>query len=87
MTILFWTLFILMIIFILIFLYGVYYVMELNKNKEQWTNYMRLPFDYLSTGATPFDVYEKPLYREPYMYPQKFYQSYPLPTMQYYPLL
>jgi len=61
--------------------------MELNKNKEQWTNYMRLPFDYLSTGSNPLNVYRKDLYRKPYMYPQKFYQSYPLPTMQYYPLL
>lgn len=55
--------------------------------KEKWENYMRTPFNYISTGATPIDFYSKPLYREPYEYPFKFFKSYPVPSMQYHTLL
>ena len=55
--------------------------------KEKWQNYMRSPYDYISTAATPTDFYSKPLYREPYEYPFKFFKSYPVPSMQYHTLL
>lgn len=87
MTPLFWTLFILLLMIIFMFLSNVYYIYELNKTKEQWTDYMRKPFNFLSTGSNPLNFYRKDIYRKPFMYPQKFYQSYPLPSMQYLPLL
>lgn len=55
--------------------------------KEKWENYMRTPFNYLSTGATPIDFYRKDLYRKPFDYPYKFFKSYPVPSMQYHTLL
>ena len=55
--------------------------------KEKWENYMRSPFNYLSTGATPMDFYRKDLYRKPFDYPYKFFKSYPVPSMQYHTLL
>ena len=55
--------------------------------KEKWQNYMRSPFNYLSTGATPIDFYRKDLYRKPFDYPYKFFKSYPVPCMQYHTLL
>ena len=55
--------------------------------KEKWENYMRNPFNYLSTGATPIDFYRKDLYRKPFDYPFKFFKSYPVPSMQYHTLL
>lgn len=55
--------------------------------KEKWENYMRTPYNYLSTGATPIDFYRKDLYRKPFDYPYKFFKSYPVPCMQYHTLL
>ncbi len=55
--------------------------------KEKWENYMRTPFNYISTGATPIDFYRKDLYRKPFDYPFKFFKSYPVPSMQYHTLL
>jgi hypothetical protein len=55
--------------------------------KEKWENYMRTPFNYISTGATPIDFYRKDLYRKPFDYPYKFFKSYPVPSMQYHTLL
>ena len=55
--------------------------------KEDWQNYMRSPYNYLSTGATPMDFYRKDLYRKPFDYPFKFFKSYPVPCMQYHTLL
>jgi hypothetical protein len=55
--------------------------------KEKWENYMRTPYNYISTGATPMDFYRKDLYREPYDYPFQFFKSYPVPCMQYHTLL
>jgi hypothetical protein len=55
--------------------------------KEKWENYMRSPYDYISTGATPIDFYRKDLYRKPFDYPYKFFKSYPVPSMQYHTLL
>ena len=55
--------------------------------KEKWENYMRTPYNYISTGATPMDFYRKDLYRKPFDYPFKFFKSYPVPSMQYHTLL
>jgi hypothetical protein len=55
--------------------------------KEKWENYMRTPFNYLDTGATPINFYRKDLYRKPFDYPYKFFKSYPVPCMQYHTLL
>jgi len=55
--------------------------------KEKWQNYMRTPYNYISTGATPIDFYRKDLYRKPFDYPYKFFKSYPVPSMQYHTLL
>ena len=55
--------------------------------KEKWENYMRTPYNYISTGATPIDFYRKDWYRKPYDYPFQFFQSYPVPSMQYHTLL
>jgi len=85
MTILFWTVLILIIIVITLF------ISELCDNSniftEHWQDYMTLPFDYISTGSSPISFYRKDLYREPYDYPYKFFTSYPVPSMQYHALL
>ena len=75
--------FLIIIIVILIITCGKYNV----DLKEDWQNYMRSPFNYLSTGATPIDFYRKDLYRKPFDYPFKFFKSYPVPCMQYHTLL
>lgn len=72
-----------MIIFI--FIYNIYYTSELNK--EHWQDYMTLPFDFIGTGSNPVNFYRKDLYREPYDYPYRFFSSYPVPSVQYHPLL
>ncbi len=87
MTPLFWTIFILIIIIIFLFLSTIYKNMNLDKYKEKWQDYMTLPFDFISTGSSPINFYRKDIFRSPYMYPQRFYQSYPVPSVQYFPLL
>ncbi len=53
-------------------------------SKEHFGVYKRNPFDNYEDGQTPFNFYEFPIYRKPYMYPQQFYKSYPLPNLSYY---
>jgi len=81
---LFWTLLILIILIILFFIYNLLYLW---KKKEYWQNYMDKPFNYLNTGSNPITFYRKDLYRKPYDWPYKYYQSYPLPSLQAYTLL
>ena len=80
--------FILLVILIIII---VILIITCGKNKvdlkEKWENYMRTPYNYISTGATPIDFYRKDLYRKPFDYPFKFFKSYPVPCMQYHTLL
>lgn len=59
-----------------------YYVYQ-NK-MEHFGVYKRNPYEYYESGATPMNFYEFPVYRKPYMYPQQFYKSYPLPHLSYY---
>lgn len=39
---------------------------------EGWETYVRNNYGRMSTGATPLMMYDKPCYREPYMWPQTF---------------
>lgn len=52
--------------------------------KENFETYKRNPYNYYESGASPLNFYEFPIYRKPYMYPQQFYKSYPLPHLSYY---
>ncbi len=52
---------------------------------EQFETYSYGPFNYMDTGSDPLSFYKYPIYRNPYMYPYKFYSSYPYPYMTYYP--
>lgn len=87
MSILFWTVFIIIIIIVIMFIYFFYNLSNFGMYQENWQDYMRTPFDFVSTGSNPINFYRKDLYREPYDYPYKFYQSYPVPSMQYHTLL
>lgn len=51
---------------------------------ENYESYSYGPFNYMDTGADPLTFYRYPIYRNPYMYPYKFYSSYPYPYMTYY---
>ena len=55
-----------------------------NKVVEKFETYSYGPFNYMDTGADPLTFYKYPIYRNPYMYPYKFYSSYPYPYMTYY---
>ncbi len=74
-----------LIILIIIIIFG-YYNKDffLNKLQENFETYKRNPYEYYESGATPLNFYEFPIYRKPYMYPQQFYKSYPLPHLSYY---
>lgn len=79
------------VLFVVLIIIMVILIITIQNNKcdlkEKWENYMRSPFNYLSTGATPIDFYRKVLYRKPFDYPFKFFKSYPVPCMQYHTLL
>jgi hypothetical protein len=71
------------IIIILIILSGVY--IYSNNIIENYETYSYDPFNYMTTGADPLTFYRYPIYRNPYMFPYKFYSSYPYPYMTYWP--
>jgi hypothetical protein len=54
-----------------------------NNDIENFETYSYGPYNYMTTGADPLTFYRYPIYREPYMYPHKFYSSYPYPYMTY----
>jgi hypothetical protein len=74
--------------FLVLLLLIVILVIYVNKDyfltNEHFGVYKRNPFDNYEDGQTPFNFYEFPIYRKPYMYPQQFYKSYPLPHLSYY---
>jgi hypothetical protein len=72
------------ILIIILILLSIIYLIT-NKNVEAFTPYSYGPYNYMDTGADPLTFYKYPIYREPYMYPYKFYSSYPYPYMTYYP--
>jgi hypothetical protein len=51
--------------------------------KEHFGTYSYGPFNYMDSGSDPLTFYKYPIYRNPYMYPYKFYSSYPYPYMTY----
>ena len=60
-----------------------YYVNQPEDINESYESYSYGPFNYMDTGADPLTFYKYPIYKNPYMYPYKFYSSYPYPYMQY----
>lgn len=74
--------FIAIIIIIIILIICLYFYKNMI---EPFETYSYGPFNYMDTGADPLTFYRYPIYRNPYMYPYKFYSSYPYPYMTYYP--
>ncbi len=74
------------LIIIIILIIGIIYYNKnyLNTLKENFETYKRNPYNYYESGATPLNFYEFPTYRKPYMFPQQFYKSYPLPHLSYF---
>ena len=70
------------IIIIIIIITCIIYLYH-NNLIERYETYSYGPFDYLTTGADPLTFYRYPVYRNPYMYPYKFYSSSPYPHMTY----
>jgi hypothetical protein len=53
--------------------------LRLNTKKENWINYMNVPFGEIDTGSDcPVGYYIRPQYRKPYRYPYGIEQSYPI---------
>jgi hypothetical protein len=71
----------LLVLFIILILAGIYFYF--NKDIEKFEVYSYGPYNYMSTGADPLTFYRYPSYRQPFMYPYKFYSSYPYPYMTY----
>ena len=59
-------------------------VILFRNNIENFQTYSYGPFNYMDSGSDPLSFYKYPIYRNPYMYPYKFYSSYPYPYMKYY---
>jgi len=73
---------ILIAIIIICFLY-LYNKYKILNTKENFETYNYGPFNYFDTGASPLTFYTYPAFREPYMYPQLFYSSFPYPYLSY----
>ena len=73
---------------ILIVIISLFYIINryLNIFQENFETYSYGPFNYATTGADPLTFYKYPVYRNPYMYPYKYYSSYPYPYMTYNPV-
>lgn len=70
---------------IMIFLIILLFIYLCSKNVlESFETYSYGPYDYMDSGADPLTFYKYPIYRQPYMYPYKFYSSYPYPYMTNY---
>ena len=78
---------IILIILAIIYLYSMNISMNssMNKSIENFETYSYGPFNYMDSGSDPLTFYRYPIYRNPFMYPYKFYSSYPYPYMTYYP--
>jgi hypothetical protein len=72
------------LLIILIIIAICYLLFYKNITIESFTTYSYDPFNYMDTGATPLTYYNYPAYRKPYMYPYRFYSSYPYPYMKHY---
>jgi len=73
-------------IFILVVILIIISIIIYNTNcksiKENFELYKRKPYDEWSSGLNVY--YNMPIYRKPYMYPFKFYSSYPFPHMRHH---
>jgi hypothetical protein len=78
---------IILIVLAIIYLYTMNISMneQMNKSIENFETYSYGPFNYMDSGSDPLTFYRYPIYRNPFMYPYKFYSSYPYPYMTYYP--
>jgi hypothetical protein len=72
------------ILLIILIIIAIIYLSSTNI-KENFETYSYGPFNYMDSGSDPLTFYKYPIYRNPYMYPYKFYSSYPYPYMTYYP--
>lgn len=72
------------ILLVIIIIISVIYLCSTNI-RENFETYSYGPFNYMDSGSDPLTFYKYPIYRNPYMYPYKFYSSYPYPYMTYYP--
>jgi hypothetical protein len=72
------------VLLIIIIIIAVIYLYSSNI-KENFETYSYGPYNYMDSGSDPLTFYKYPIYRNPYMYPYKFYSSYPYPYMTYYP--
>lgn len=71
---------------ILIIIISLFYIINLYISQENFETYSYGPFNYATSGADPLTFYKYPVYRNPYMYPYKYYSSYPYPYMTYNPV-
>ena len=71
------------ILILFVILLAIFYLW-MTRIKEGFETYSYGPFNYMDTGSDPLSFYKYPIYRNPYMYPYKFYSSYPYPYMSYY---
>jgi hypothetical protein len=76
---------IILLIFIIISIFYLIYKYYPFYTNEHFETYSYGPYNYMDTGADPLTFYRYPIYRQPYMYPYKFYSSYPYPYMTYWP--
>jgi hypothetical protein len=72
------------VLLIILIIIAIMYLFSTNI-KENFETYSYGPFNYMDSGSDPLTFYKYPIYRNPYMYPYKFYSSYPYPYMTYYP--
>ncbi len=77
---------ILMILLVLLIITCILYLTSCSscKNIENFETYTYGPFNYRTTGSDPLSLYRYPVYREPFMYPYKFFSSYPTPYLTYW---
>ena len=70
------------ILLVIIIIIAVIYLCSSNI-KENFETYSYGPYNYMDSGSDPLTFYKYPIYKNPYMYPYKFYSSYPYPYMTY----
>lgn len=67
---------VLVIIFLLICVYNPIVL-------ENWEIYKQKPLNYIQTGSSPINFYERKRYKKPYRYPFQFIKSYPVDHLSY----
>ena len=72
-------------VIIILIILAIIYLYTMNYSIENFETYSYGPFNYMDSGSDPLTFYRYPIYRNPFMYPYKFYSTYPYPYMTYYP--